>query len=96
MIDLVKHPEAVLKAKHGDLFTVDGQPMVFEIIEYGDEVFLTVAETDNEDIDIDPEDKDHIQYNCPWQHVRHKSSYTALFKREHLVDILRSKQFIVN
>ena len=98
MIDLVKHPEAVLEAKHGNLFTVYGRPVVFEVMKAmkgsEDKVYLTVAETDGDE-DIDPEDKDRVQYSYAWRHVRHEKSMTALFERESLVELLRSGKFII-
>lgn len=80
MIELTNIPEVVYKASHGDTFTVNGDPFVFEISggEGSGKGWLSKL----------PEE-DH-----PFTHLRDDRG-VALMSRKEMVELLQHKQFTI-
>ena len=79
MIELTSIPEVIFKASHGDTFTVNNHPFMFEMSEFGGErCWLTKL----------PED-DH-----PFVHLRDERGI-ALLSRKEMVELIQHKQFII-
>ena len=81
MIELTSIPEVIFKASHGDTFTVNNHPFMFEIGGGGEgsgKGWLTKL----------PEE-DH-----PFVHLRDVRG-VALMSRKEMVELLQHKQFII-